>query len=355
MPFQVPTFEQIRDTYLQGIRNQEPDAPTGVDSDHYVRGCAVAAVVERVYAHQVWVWRQEFPDLADEDILVKMAAQRGVPRKVAKVAAGVVRFTGPAGTLIPTGTRLTTLLASYVTTQDATIGGTGSIDVAMQAEAAGQAANVSVLTNATLSSSVPGVTLTKVVSASGGSDTESAAALLDRLLAVQSQPAQGGNENDYKVWALEVPGVRRAKVFPLRRGTGTVDVVPMPEAGLPSAQLLADVQAYIDARKPVGMGPTGFLALAPTAVPVNITGTVTLASGYTLAQVLVAINAALQVIFNGLLPGDVVHVVRITSAIINVPGVLDVVLTAPAANVAPTVSGSALQLATLGVVALGAA
>jgi len=353
MPFQVPTFSEIRDTYLQGVRNQEPDAPTGVDSDHFVRACAVAAVVERVYAHQMWVWRQQFPDLADEDILVKTAAQRGVPRKTAKVAEGVARFTGPDGTFIPTGTRVVTLLASYTTTQDVTVGGTGVVDVAVLAEAAGQAANVSVLTNASLSSSVPGISVVKMVSATGGSDAESAAALLDRLLIVQSQPAQGGNENDYQVWALEVPGVRRAKVFPLRRGIGTVDVVPMPVTGLPSVQLLADVQAYIDAIRPVGTGPSGFLAMAPTAVPVNITGTLTLASGYTLGQVLVGINAALQVIFDGLMPGDVVRVTRIEAAIINVPGVLDVVLSAPAANVTPTVNSSTLQLATLGVVALG--
>ena len=64
MAFQTPTFEQTRDVYLQAVRNNgKPDAPIGPDSDNYVRACALAAVVEGVYAHQAWVFRQAFPDL----------------------------------------------------------------------------------------------------------------------------------------------------------------------------------------------------------------------------------------------------------------------------------------------------
>jgi uncharacterized phage protein gp47/JayE len=55
MAYSVPTFEQIRNRYLQAVVNQWPDAAIGPDSDHFVRATAIAAVVEGVYAHQVWV------------------------------------------------------------------------------------------------------------------------------------------------------------------------------------------------------------------------------------------------------------------------------------------------------------
>ncbi|MFN3691008.1 MAG: baseplate J/gp47 family protein, partial [Fimbriimonadales bacterium] len=185
-----------------------------------------------------------------------------------------------------------------------------------------------------------------------GSDAESYAALLERLLAVLSQPAQGGNANDYRVWALSVPGVRRAFVFPLRRGLGTVDLVPMPEVGLPSSQLLDDVQAYIDALKPVGMGETGFLALAPTPVVVNVVGDLELEVGVSLAQVMPQIESGLARVFYDTDPGETLHLARIVATIVNVPGVRDVTLTSPTSNITPAVNSSVIEMVELGAINL---
>jgi uncharacterized phage protein gp47/JayE len=353
MPFQVPTFEQLRDTYLITVRNQNPAAATGPDSDHYVRACGVAAVAEHLFAHQSWVWRQAFPDLADEDILEKMAAQRGVPRKVEQLASGTVRFTGTPGTVVPVGVTLTTTVASYTTTAAVNIGVGGTVDAPGDATQPGVAGNVSEITAAVLSGAPGGVATGQVVNMTGGSDRETAAALLERLLVVLSQPAQGGNRNDYIAWALAVPGVRRAFVFPLRRGYGTVDLVPMPETGLPAAELLAAVQTAIDALKPVGMGVDGFLALAPTPVPVDIIGTLTLDAGKSLAEVLPQIESGLARVFYDTEPGETLHLARIVATIVNVPGVRDVELTSPTANITPEVSSFVVEMVELGVINLG--
>lgn len=352
MPFQVPSFEQLRDIYLITVRNQNPAASTGPDSDHYVRGCGVAAVAEALFAHQSWVWRQAFPDLADEDILEKMAAQRGVPRKVARTASGTVRFTGTPGTVVPVGVTLATTVASYTTTQAVTIGVGGSVDAAAEATQPGLAGNVATATAASLSGAPGGVATGQVLAMTGGSDRETAAALLERLLVVLSQPAQGGNRNDYIAWALAVPGVRRAFVFPLRRGPGTVDLVPMPETGLPAPELLAAVQDAIDALKPVGMGVDGFLALAPTPLVVDIVGTLTLNDGVSLPQVLPQIDSGLSRVFYDTEPGQTLHLARIVATIVNVPGVRDVELTSPVANITPTVSTSVIEMVELGLINL---
>lgn len=352
MPFNTPSFETIRDQYLNQVRNLQPGASTGPDSDHYVRACAVASVAEQLYSHQQWVYRQFFPDLADADNLERMAARRGVPRQTAQQAAGSVRLFGAPGTVVPAGATVSTTSMSYTTTAAVTIGGGGSGDVAATADRVGEVGNVSAAVAADVAGAPASVSSAQVVSMTGGADDEAMAALLDRFLAVLSQPAQGGNANDYKVWALEVPGVRRAKVFPLRRGTGTVDVVPLPDVGMPSAQLLADVQAHIDSLKPVGMGVAGFRAVAPAQVPVPVTGQVRLTPGHTLAQVQATASVALGKLFADIEPGDTVYLAKVVATVANVDGVADVVLTSPAANVVPVVDINTIQMATLAAITL---
>ncbi|WP_230478800.1 baseplate J/gp47 family protein [Kingella kingae] len=63
-----------------------------------------------------------------------------------------------------------------------------------------------------------------VITAQGGTDAESDASLLARLLERLRRPPAGGNQYDYKNWALSVDGVSSAYVYPLRRGLGTVDI-----------------------------------------------------------------------------------------------------------------------------------
>ena len=55
----------------------------------------------------------------------------------------------------------------------------------------------------------------------GGADEQSDLLLLQRVLARLRQPPHGGADFDYIRWALEVPGVTRAWVYPLELGAGT--------------------------------------------------------------------------------------------------------------------------------------
>lgn len=355
MPYSVPTFEQIRNQYLQAVANQNPAAAIGPDSDHFVRASAVAAVLEGVYSHQAWVFRQAFPDLADADYMEKMATQRGLTRKAAAAATGTLRFAGTAGAAVPLGQQVATAQgAVFATTAAAVIGAGGTVDAAAAAVVAGAAGNQTANTVATVSAPPAGVTAAAtVLTMTGGADVEKDADLLTRLLLELSELAQGGNAVDYKRWALAVAGVSRVYVFPVRRGTGTVDVVPMPATGLPAAPLLASVQTELDKRRPVGMQPgTGVMALAPTAVVTAVTAALTLASGTTLAGVTPLVQAAIAGVFAELAPGDTLVRHRMVTAVLNVKGVTDVNLSAPAANVPSLVNATNLQIVTQGVVTI---
>ena len=76
-----------------------------------------------------------------------------------------------------------------------------------------------------------------------GSDAETDESLRARVLRRIQKPPQGGAGYDYVAWALEVPGVTRAWVYPAEMGLGTVTVrfvrdleqVPAWARGLDSA------------------------------------------------------------------------------------------------------------------------
>lgn len=355
MAFAVPTFEQIRDRFLQALVNLRPEAAIGRDSDNFVRASAIAAVMESMYAHQAWGFRQAFPDLADPDYMEKMANLRGLTRKAAIAAAGTIRFTGTAGTNVPAGQLVYTAQGAYFGTDVAQlVGGGGTVDIPAVATIPGAGSNLSAATPATVSSPPAGIGASATILAmAGGTDVESDDALLARLLLLLSEEAQGGNATDYRRWALEVAGITRAYVFDVRRGAGTLDVVPLTDDGLPSTIQLDAVQAIIDARRPVGMRSRyGAMAMAPSAVPVSVACTLTFASGATLVDLSDELEEAVNSVFRGLGPGETLLRNKLITAVMNVPGVTDVTLVAPAANVTCLADETALQLIVRGALTL---
>ena len=165
----------------------------------------------------------------------------------------------------------------------------------------------------------------------GGTDAETDAGLLARLLDVLQSPPAGGNKADWRRWALEVDGVSEAYVFPLRRGLGTVDVCVTSAGGAPSAEILEATRAHLDAERPAGAAD--FAVLAPSLVPVAVTVAVAL-SGLTLAQAQTAVETALSAYFATLEPGDTAYLSRIETAVSGVSGVVDRRVASPAGNTA---------------------
>lgn len=351
MPYTTPDYPAIRDAILRDIANQVPGANTAADGDYAIRANAVAAAIEGVYQHQQWLARQILPDTADADFLERWANLYGLARLPAAAATGTIAFSGTVAAAIPVGTEARTAAGvAYQTTAAGVIGGGGTASVAAQAVAAGAAGNAAAATPLSLTSAPAGVQSAASSGAmTGGADAESDLELLTRLLARIQAPPHGGAKHDYIAWALAVPGVAAAYCYPQRRGIGTVDVVIAADGGLPSVELVAAVQAVIDEARPV---TADALALGPSAVPVAVTGTLTLAGGYTLAAVAAQVTADLTAYFATLAPGDTAYLSRIRAVISDTPGVVDYALTAPTANTATVVDSTHVELATLGAVTL---
>lgn len=349
MPFVPKTFEIIQKDYLRDVSNQLPDAATGADSDFGVRAGALAAGIEGLYEHQAWIARQVFADTADPEYLEKHAALHGLARKRATVAQGSATLHGTPGAVVPLGTEAKTVAGLvFLTSAEATIGAGGTALVPVQGGSAGSAYNLDAGAGLILTSAPSGVQGAASLTAAtiGGTDAETDAGLLARVLDVLRNPPAGGNKADWRRWALNVDGVTAAYVFPLRRGLGTVDVCVTSAGGPPSAAILEAVRVYLDTVRPTGAND--FLVLAPSLVEVDVAVQVRL-STITLAQAQTAVETSLAVYFATLEPGDMAYLSRIETAISGVPGVVDRVVGSPAGNVA---MGS-IEWARLGTVNVG--
>ncbi|AHM72434.1 baseplate J/gp47 family protein [Yersinia hibernica] len=348
MPHITPTVEAIRDTILRDIRNLLPDADISPDSDYFIRASSVASCAGGIYQDQGWIVRQIFPDTADIEFLELHCRTRGIVRKPANTATGTIDLTGEPNATVASGLTVTRDSLSFVTTEPATIGLDGKLTVTAQATIAGAAGNTAQVMSGTLSSTPDGVDTTVIISIMrGGTDQESPEDLLARLLDIIRRPPAGGNKYDYKRWALEIPGVTAAYVYPLRRGLGTVDIVITSADGLPSEAIIAATQAHIDDVRPVTAKSS--LVMSPTIKTFDIDLKVTL-SGITLDIATALIKETLNNYINRLIPGETFIRSQAEMLVSLITGVTDRQIITPANNVVPQVDDAVVEWLRVGAI-----
>lgn len=341
MPFSRPTLKTLIDRAIADINARLPDADARLPfSNLNVLAHVQGAGVHGLYGFLDWIAKQVFPDTAETEALERWASIWGVTRKAAAPATGTVTLTGTSGAVVPAGTLLQRPDGQqYQITADAPIVG-GTVNASVVAVMAGLATSAAAGISMNLVSPVVGVNTAAVVTAAGltgGSDTETDAALRARLLARIQIPPHGGASADYVTWALEVSGVTRAWVSPAELGLGTVTVRFVRDndgagsAIIPDAAEVAAVQTYIDARRPVTAQVT---VVAPNPVPLNFN-----IQGLTpnTAAVQAAVQAELQdLLLREAFPGGTILLSHIRAAISSALGETDYALIAPAANVTNT-------------------
>lgn len=295
----------------------------------------LAGASHLLHGHIDWVSRQVFPDTADEAELLRWASIWGVERTPAEFATGNITFTGANGSIIPAGTELQRSDGvAYTTDAEAEISG-GTATVAVTASEAGEDSNCEEGDDLSLVSPISGVQSDAEVATGGidgGADEEDVEDLRARLMLRIQNPPQGGTEADFESWALEVAGVTRAWVYPENTGLGTVGVsfVRDNDSGsiFPSVGEVADVQEYIDERRPVTIEVTVF---APTAYPVDFEIELT---GDDTAAIRSAIEAELEdLLLREGEPGGTILLSHIREAISIAAGETDHILTDPVADV----------------------
>lgn len=121
----------------------------------------------------------------------------------------------------------------------------------------------------------------------GESDEE----LRQRTLKKLASSPTSGNADHYVQWCCSVPQVLRAKVLPLNRGAGTVDVLVVDTDGrAPESDVVQEAQTVVDEQRPVGVDAH---VVAPREQEVDISASVTLMDGAQLAPVQAQLEAGL--------------------------------------------------------------
>lgn len=333
MSFSSPSLEQILANILRDIRNLQSEADIEIDSDHYVRSAAVAAAIEGLYQKLAWLYRQIFPDTADEEELLHAAAIRGLRLKEPVAASGTAAVKGIEGVELLQGATLKHVVTGEVfsATSNATIGADSKGVVTITAQTLGRSLNGLdgnlIITSPPLGMDASAVFVGKT---SGGEDREKPESLLARLLELIQRPPAGGADYDYKRWAKEVDGIADAWVLPRRRGAGTVDVVVIGSEGAPSSQAIEQCQAHIEQECSVIADVWVF---APLIKTVDSTATVELAKGYQLVDLQAAAQQAYKALVGRLAPREMLKRSHIEAMINNLAGVADRAVLTPVTNV----------------------
>ena len=129
---------------------------------------------------------------------------------------------------------------------------------------------------------VSGVTATLTDILTSGADEETDENLRIRFYNQIQSPSTSGNVDNYIKWALEVPGIGDAKVFPLWNGAGTVKVLIVDNQMGIDETLESIVFDFIGTVRPIGATVT---VDSPIGKAINITASVILDGSKTLEDV----------------------------------------------------------------------
>lgn len=284
-----------------------------------------AIELARAYIELDNVLKFGFADTTYGAYLDLRASERGITRKLAVKAIGSVTFAGTNGTVIASGTVLSTggnSAVLFVTTAAGTIA-SGTVTVTAEAQVGGVSGNVAAGAVTLIFGNLAGVTsVTNAAPFAGGINEESDTDLLARFLEDVRKPATSGNANHYRKWALEVSGISDAKVFPIWAGAGTVKVVLLDgNKHAPTSGKVTEVSDYIVTQLPIGATVT---VVGATEVAINVAGTYTLKSGATLTEARAQIATALSAYLSTLAFVDpIVRYTQIANIVLSVDAVID--------------------------------
>jgi uncharacterized phage protein gp47/JayE len=392
MAFARPTLSEITDRVQEDLRSRlQLVAPILRRALVYVLARVIAGAVHLLYGFLEFLSRQIFPDLSEEEYLLRQVSLYGLSRNAAAFAAGNVVIHGTNLTVIPIDTVLlgaegaeftaddevtiATLTAwasgtayaagalrsnggkIYLCTVAGTSAGSGgptgtgtaivdntatwryiadgtaAVLAAVTASLAGADSNRDLGVALSFESPIAGANATATVSTgglSGGADQETIAALRVRLIERLRSPPHGGNAADYVAWAKEVAGVTRAWCYPLEGGAGTVTVrfVRDDDASLiPDAGEVTAVANHIATVRPVTAVVT---VAAPTADVLNFTIAPTPSTTATKAAITAELTDLLLRVSE---PGGTILLSQILTVVGTAEGVTDFEVTVPAADV----------------------
>lgn len=288
MPFPLPTPQELtrRQEALmeQSILAARPDASPQAVARAVRSPRGVLAMICRVNAmalygahlHLAYWGRQYLPDTAEDALLDRHGAIWGVSRRAPTSASGRAVFSGEEAVAIAAGLQLLSVLGVlYETTEAGTIPAEGALALAVAAIAPGAEGNAPAGTALSLLAPIAGLSAQQGVvdqdGLAGGAERESDGDYLGRILDRIRTPAHGGSADDYRLWVQQAFAAPYVRANPFVGGVTVVVAmgsVAVPRA--PTTSEIADIRAYLDSLRPIGMADFFVVAATLRAVDVRI-------------------------------------------------------------------------------------
>ena len=274
------SYEAIKQRILDNIKS-DIDKREGSFTQNMIS--PVSEELAKIYLEQRDLLDMAFVRNGFFNYLDDKCWEYGIDRKIGTSAVGEVTFEGADGTSISNGTVIYHNDLYYVVLNDADISN-GKADLIVEAYEMGKKYNVIRNTEFTLKENIQGVTRVYAKEDfKGGTDTETDEELRDRYFDTIKKSYTSGNVAHYEAWTTEVSGVGLCKVYPLKNGNGTVEVVITDSNMLgASSELIDSVKANIEEKRPIGANVS---VVSATEKAINITANITLASGYSVEEV----------------------------------------------------------------------
>lgn len=277
-------------------------------SDIGIRMRVLAGELYSLTAAVEWLKRQTFAQTAQGEELDLRAAERGLTRKPAQIAAGSLTFRREKplwyNAVIEQGTVCATAgQVRFVTTEQAVLKtGQTEVTVPARAETGGRSGNAAAGTVTVLVTPPPSLeSVTNLQSFTGGQDAETDAELRKRLLRCYADLPNGTNAAFYREQAMQVDGVFSAGVVPRENGAGTVSVYLGAQGAAANAETVRLVQERIDALREIDVKV--HVAAART-VSCNVSVRILQKEGVAYETAEAAVKEAAKDYFNGLGVGD---------------------------------------------------
>lgn len=322
-------FEEILQR-MEETYEQESGCSVEAVSEVGLRLRVLAGELHRLDASLDWLERQAFPQTADGEHLNLHGAQRGVIRREAVKATGVVSFSRylplSFDLVVPKGTVCATSgepVVEYVTTEEAVLkSGKLTIDIPVEAVVAGASGNAAAGYVTTLVNAPVGINYAANESAiTGGKDPEEDEEFRQRVLNAYSMSSSGANADYYKQVAESQEGITEAQVVPRVTGAGTVLLYLWGEGAAPSQEVMDAVKEELNKQREIGVTVTVMAAQTTTIkVPVQIK----VAEEVDLEWAKEESKKAVEAYFNGLGIGEGYCLGEISKAIVDKVPVLEV-------------------------------
>lgn len=226
-----------------------------------------------------------FVDTATGSDLDKVGADYGITRRQSSASIVYLEIEGIEGAVVNQNVKATYNNLVFTVQEYKVIGSSGTVLVKAQCDTTGSIGNVAANTITEFVGTPAGLTsVNNPQPAYDGFDVETDDDYRARIKLYLAEDAVNCNEAQYKLWALEVTGVKTAVVKDASTmGAGNVGVYISSTTGTVSQDLIDAVKAYIEERQFIN---ANLIVSALTSININTVARVRLKTGATLDSVI---------------------------------------------------------------------